>query len=81
MSPGNELGNETGRPEAQRAARRGSQRGARQHAVSQLQQLQEKWACFNFFLIFGVENLRSREAQKLGKSRSREAEKLVRSTK
>ena len=36
-----------------------------------------KWAGFIFFLIFGVENLslRSREPEKLGKSRSREAEK------
>jgi len=30
---------------------------------------------FDFCLIFGVENLRSREPEKLGKSRSREAEK------
>ena len=33
-----------------------------------------KWACFIFFWIFGVEKQRSREAEKLGKSRSREAE-------
>ena len=37
--------------------------------------MQVKWACFIFFWIFGVENLRSREAEKLGKSGSREAEK------
>ena len=30
---------------------------------------------FKIFLIFEAENLRSREAEKLGKSRSREAEK------
>ena len=31
---------------------------------------------FQFFLIFEVENLRSREPEKLGQSRSKEAEKL-----
>ena len=33
------------------------------------------WALLKNFLIFEAENQRSREAEKLGKSRSREAEK------
>ena len=37
--------------------------------------MQVKWACFIFFWIFEAEKQRSREAEKLGKSRSREAEK------